>query len=67
MTQGQSDVSEEELAARSELGRRYTDQMRSDQIDLQVRGIRISVKILKEKELELLAEKDGLRGEGNGK
>ena len=67
MTKGQSDVSEEELASRQELGAKLRAQERINQIEDLVRGIRASINILIEKEKALLGEKAILRGEGNGK
>jgi len=67
MTERQTTIPAEELAARQKLGAKLHAQERINQIEDLVRGIRASINILIEKEKALLGERAILRGEGNGK
>ena len=67
MPERQTTVPAEELAERQALGAKYHAQIRIDQINDLVRGIRASINILIKREKELLEERAVLRGEGNGK
>ncbi len=60
-------VPPEELAERRAQNARYHAQRRIDQIDAEVRGMEIAMRVLSKECKALLAVKAALEGEGSGK
>ncbi len=63
MTERQTTIPAEELAARQALGDRYHAQRRVDQINDLIRGYRASINLLIKEEKALLDEAAALKGE----
>jgi len=57
--------SAEEMRERNLLSTRYRNQQKRDQLDEQVRGIRIAINILIARERELIAESEKLKPGAN--